>query len=92
MLGPQPVRYAVLMLTIGLLASWLGTLCWNRASRLLPTWLAGQMIVFETLAALLYGFLHRHAWPGALAACGIALLVAGVLRGAGAHRGPATSP
>ena len=91
-LGPRPMRYVVLMLAIGLLASWLGTLCWNRASRLLPTWLAGQLIVFETLAALLYGFLHRQVWPGALASCGIALLVLGVLRGAGAHRGPLASP
>jgi drug/metabolite transporter (DMT)-like permease len=36
-LGPQPLRYVGLMLTLGLCASWLGTLLWNRASKLLPT-------------------------------------------------------
>lgn len=85
-LGPEPLRFVALMLTIGLFASWLGTLCWNEASQRLPTALTGQLIVFETLAALAYAFALRGTWPGALTAGGIALLVAGVawaLRGRG---------
>ncbi len=53
-LGPQPGRFVALMLALGLLASWLGGLCWNEASQRLPTTVAGQLIVFETLAALAY--------------------------------------
>ncbi len=79
--GPRPWTYAGLMLAIGLLASWLGTLCWNRASRLLPTSLTGQLIVFETLAALAYGFLHRGQLPDLWTWVGMALLVAGVVAG-----------
>jgi drug/metabolite transporter (DMT)-like permease len=79
--GPRPLVYVGLMLAIGLLASWLGTLCWNQASRLLPTSLTGQLIVFETLTALAYGFMHRGAMPDAWAWAGIALLMAGVLAG-----------
>ena len=79
--GPRPWTYAGLMLAIGLLASWLGTLCWNRASSLLPTSLAGQLIVFETLAAMAYGFMHRAAWPQPWDWAGMALLVAGVVVG-----------
>jgi drug/metabolite transporter (DMT)-like permease len=79
--GPRPWVYAGLMLTIGLLASWLGTLCWNRASQLLPTSLTGQLIVFETLAALAYGFVHRGSLPEAWTWAGIVLLVAGVVTG-----------
>jgi drug/metabolite transporter (DMT)-like permease len=78
-LGPQPARFVGLMLAIGLLASWLGTLCWNAASQRLPTTLAGQLIVFETLAALAYAFVLRGAPPDAVTAAGIALLVAGVV-------------
>ncbi|MBP7564597.1 MAG: DMT family transporter [Burkholderiaceae bacterium] len=78
-LGPRPWMFVGLMVSIGLLASWLGTLCWNEASRRLPTALAGQLIVFETLAALLYAFLLRGEWPTALTVTGIALLMAGVL-------------
>jgi drug/metabolite transporter (DMT)-like permease len=60
------------MLTLGLCASWLGTLLWNRASKLLPTALAGQLIVFETLAAFAYAFIWRGALPGSTALLGIA--------------------
>ena len=78
-LGPDPLRFVGLMLAIGLFASWLGTLCWNEASQRLPTSLAGQLIVFETLAALSYAYLLRGEWPGPLTFAGVALLVAGVV-------------
>lgn len=77
-LGPRPEAYLGLMLAIGLFSSWLGTLCWNEASQRLPTSLAGQLIVFETLAALGYAFALRGQWPGGTTLTGIALLVAGV--------------
>ncbi|SBT04925.1 Inner membrane protein YtfF [Candidatus Accumulibacter aalborgensis] len=85
-LGPQPVRYVGLMLTLGLCASWLGTLFWNRASKLLPTALAGQLIVFETLAAFAYAFIWRGTLPGVLALAGILLLIGGVILGVRAFR------
>lgn len=78
--GPRPQFFVALMVVIGLLASWLGTLCWNEASQRLPTALAGQLIVFETLAALSYAFVWRGQWPEPLTLAGIGLLVAGVLR------------
>jgi drug/metabolite transporter (DMT)-like permease len=78
-LGPRPVEYLGLMFAVGLLASWLGTLCWNEASQRLPTTLVGQLIVFETLAALAYAFMLRGQVPGTATLGGIALLVAGVL-------------
>jgi drug/metabolite transporter (DMT)-like permease len=78
-LGPQPERFVGLMLAIGLLASWLGTLCWNEASQRLPTTLVGQLIVFETLAALAYAFALRGSPPTGATLAGIALLVAGVV-------------
>ena len=87
-LGPQPLRFIGLMLAIGLFASWLGTLLWNRASQRLPTTLAGQLIVFETLSALLYAFLWRGALPSAQALAGIALLCAGVVLGVRLFRAP----
>ncbi|WP_266184069.1 DMT family transporter [Dyella humicola] len=76
--GPHPWRFIGLMAAIGLFASWLGTLCWNAASQRLPTALSGQLIVFETLAAMTYAFLLRGRLPGRLTLTGIALLVMGV--------------
>ncbi|MGY4830850.1 DMT family transporter [Sphaerotilaceae bacterium SBD11-9] len=77
--GPRPGDYVLLMFAIGLFASWLGTVCWNEASQRLAPSLAGQLIVFETLAALSYAFMLRHQWPQAQTLAGIGLLVAGVM-------------
>ena len=93
--GTVPWRFLLLMLATGLLASWLGTVCWNEASQRLPASLAGQLIVFETLAALAYAYALRDAWPAPAAALGVATLVAGVVLGvrrgkvAGLKAGPA---
>jgi len=78
--GPRPLVFVGLMAAIGLFASWLGTLCWNEASQRLPTALVGQLIVFETLAALAYAFLLRGQWPQPLTLAGIALLIVGVMQ------------
>ncbi|MFZ6721293.1 DMT family transporter [Undibacterium sp. Ji49W] len=77
--GPRPQYFIGLMLIIGLFASWIGTLCWNKASQLLPTNLAGQLIVFETLAALTYAFILKRQFPEPVTLLGIALLIAGVM-------------
>jgi drug/metabolite transporter (DMT)-like permease len=76
--GPRAGDFVALMFAIGLLASWLGTLCWNEASQRLPPTLAGQLIVFETLSALAYAFMLRGQAPQAQTLAGVALLVAGV--------------
>jgi drug/metabolite transporter (DMT)-like permease len=77
--GPRVWEFIGLMLAIGLFASWLGTLCWNEASQRLPPALAGQLIVFETLAALAYALMLRGQAPAPGVLVGVALLVAGVL-------------
>jgi len=85
-LGPRPQAFVGLMLAVGLLASWLGTLCWNTASQRLPTGLLGQLIVFETLSALVYAWLLRGSWPAPLTLLGALLLIGGVLLGLRAYR------
>ena len=77
--GPRALDFLLLMFAIGLFASWLGTLCWNEASQRLPPTLSGQLIVFETLAALSYAFVLRGEGPRPETLAGIALLVAGVI-------------
>ena len=77
--GPRTTDFLLLMFAIGLFASWLGTLCWNEASQRLPPSLAGQLIVFETLAALAYAFVLRGRAPQVETLLGVALLIAGVV-------------
>jgi len=59
-------------------ASLIGNNLWNIASRRLPLTLSGQMIVFETLFALAYGFVYNGRWPRTLEIAAIALLIVGV--------------
>ena len=73
-------------LAVALGASVIGNGLWNAASRLLPLSLSGQLIVFETLFALLYGFLHEGRWPRPLESAAIALMLAGVLWSVSLHR------
>jgi drug/metabolite transporter (DMT)-like permease len=77
---------------LALFASVLGNACWNRASRLLPLSLAGQMIVFETIFALLYGFAWEWRLPAGLELLAIACLLAGVLWCARLHAARAATP
>ena len=59
-------------------ASTIGNAFWNAASRRLPLTLSGQLIVFETLFALLYGFIYEHRMPRLLELAAIVLLLVGV--------------
>lgn len=79
-------RLAGVSMGVALLASILGNLLWNRMSRLLPLTLVGQMILFETLFALLYGFLWEARLPTGLEAAAFVLVVASVLSCIAAHR------
>lgn len=75
---------------VALLSSVVGNACWNQASRLLPLALSGQVLVVETLAALLFGFAWEQRLPTALELMAIALLVGGVAWCLNCHR--AASP
>ncbi|MFT4197904.1 MAG: DMT family transporter, partial [Pseudoxanthomonas sp.] len=83
--GGDWLRFWGLAALLALLASVIGNACWNRASRLLPLSLMGQMIVFETVFALLYGFAWERRLPNPLEAVAIACLLAGVLWCASLH-------
>ncbi len=60
-------------------ASVIGNQLWNIASRSVPMTLSGQLILFETLFALLYGFIYQQRLPRTLESAAIVLLIAGVL-------------
>lgn len=56
-------RFAAISAGMAVFASILGNSFWNRMSRMLPLTLVGQMILFETLFALLYGFAWESRLP-----------------------------
>ena len=75
-------NWSVFWLTNALLAlgaSVIGNHLWNIASRRVAVTLSGQLILFETLFALLYGFIYAHRLPRPLEAAAIVLLTVGVM-------------
>lgn len=66
---------------LGVIVSWLATTGWNKVSQKLPTVLIGQLLVFETISSLLYGYIHdRHIPPLSIIIC-IAIALAGIVMG-----------
>jgi len=74
-----------LNLLLALVSSWLGYMAWNACTRRLPLTLTGQMVVFETLFALAYGFAYLQRLPSTLEAISIVLLVGGVVASVRLH-------
>ncbi|WP_169307464.1 DMT family transporter [Chitiniphilus eburneus] len=66
-------------LLLGIGASWIATWLWNLASQRLPVGLVGQLIVSETVFALLYGFVLAWRAPRGSELAAIALFVCGVM-------------
>ncbi|MDO9403435.1 MAG: DMT family transporter [Polaromonas sp.] len=83
---PDRSLFLLLCLGTGLGSAWLATVLWNIASQRLSASLCGQLIVSETMFALLYSFMWDGHWPSAaqLAACG--LFAAGIVASIRAHR------
>lgn len=77
-----------LNLMLALVSSWLGYLAWNACTRRMPLTLTGQMVVFETLFALLYGFIYLRRLPNLLEMLAIVLLLGGVMAAVRFHLVP----
>jgi len=65
-------------IVLAVISSWFGYMAWNLCTRSLPLTLTGQMVVFETLFALVYGFVYLQRLPGLLETLAIVLLLGGV--------------
>ncbi|MGS1017761.1 DMT family transporter [Allosphingosinicella humi] len=79
------LRFGAVATGIAIFASIIGNALWNQTSRLLPLTLVGQMILFETLFALLYGFLWEQRLPTVLEGTAMVLVTASVLSCLSAH-------
>ncbi|MDH6593943.1 drug/metabolite transporter (DMT)-like permease [Variovorax sp. TBS-050B] len=83
---PEGQLFLWLALAGGFGSSWLATILWNVASQRLSASLCGQLIVSETLFALLYSFLWDGRWPQAAEWLAALLFVLGILASIKAHR------
>lgn len=83
---PDGLLFVVLALAGGFGSSWLATILWNLASQRLSASLCGQLIVSETLFALVYSFVWDGRWPQATELVAALLFVLGILASIKAHR------
>ncbi len=86
LLGTRPVWFILVAGGSGIVCSWMGIAFWNAMSQRLPTVLAGHMIVFETVFAVLFAHAWRGAWPSATMLVGLTFLIAGVFVSLAAFR------
>ncbi|RZA31827.1 MAG: DMT family transporter [Lysobacteraceae bacterium] len=84
--GAEWLQFLAVVTAVAIFCSVVGNALWNHASRALPMALMGQMIVFETVFASLYGFMWEGRWPSGMEAAALVLLVAGVVSCTRAHR------
>ncbi|MFC5476973.1 DMT family transporter [Massilia suwonensis] len=80
------MAFTGIVTAVAILCSVVGNGLWNVASRTLPLSLMGQMIVFETVFAALYGFLWEGRWPTMGESVAMVLLLGGVVSCASVHR------
>lgn len=78
--------FALLCAVIGFGSTWLATILWNMASQRLSASLCGQLIVSETLFALLYSFAWDGHWPTLAQAMACVLFTLGIVASIRAHR------
>lgn len=78
--------FLLLCLGTGFGSAWLATILWNIASQRLSASLCGQLIVSETLFALLYSFAWDGRWPTLAQGAAALLFTFGILASIKAHR------
>lgn len=74
------------LLGSGIGSAWLATVLWNIASQRLSASLCGQMIVSETLFALLYSHWWQGTWPGIWHVSAALVFCLGIVLAIGVHR------
>lgn len=77
---------ATVCIATGVGAAWVATILWNIASQRLSASLCGQLIVSETLFALLYSYAWDAQWPSPLQMMACVMFVLGILASIRAHR------
>jgi drug/metabolite transporter (DMT)-like permease len=101
LVDPQPTRllqwtanyetvlsFIAAIVILGVVVSWFATQVWNGASRRLPITVAGQLLVIQSLAAIVYSSWMEQSMPDVIELICVALIVVGVVWGVKAVYAP----
>jgi drug/metabolite transporter (DMT)-like permease len=76
---------AIICIATGIGSAWAATILWNIASQRLSASLCGQLIVSETIFALVFSFAWDGTWPSVLQITACAFFLVGILISIRAH-------
>jgi drug/metabolite transporter (DMT)-like permease len=76
---------AIICIATGIGSAWAATILWNIASQRLSASLCGQLIVSETIFALVFSFAWDGTWPGVLQITACAFFLVGIFISIRAH-------
>lgn len=82
-------RFLAGILVLGVVVSWFATQVWNRVSRRLPITVTGQLLVVQSLAAIVYGSWLERQLPQWIELLCVVAVVVGVVWGVKAAYEPA---
>ena len=77
---------ATVCIATGVGSAWVATILWNVASQRLSASLCGQLIVSETIFALVYSYAWDAQWPSVLQLTACVLFLFGILASIKAHQ------
>lgn len=77
--GPEGLTFLAWSIGLGLAGGWLATWTWSVTSQRLPLALSAQLIVSETIFALIYGFWFAGIWPTPVEWIGALMQLTGVV-------------
>jgi drug/metabolite transporter (DMT)-like permease len=77
--------FAIVCIVTGIGSAWIATILWNLASQRLSASLCGQLIVSETVFALVYSYVLDGQWPRWIELAACVLFVLGILATIKAH-------
>jgi drug/metabolite transporter (DMT)-like permease len=76
---PDSYLFWLINIILGFMVSWGGAVLWNKASLLLPIFLASQLMVGETIVGLGFVYILNKAFPSLFESVGIIMIIAGVI-------------
>ena len=74
-------RFLFAITVLGLFSTWFAFALWNKASTQLPSSITGQLVILETIFALLFIYIIQERWPTVFETAGILCILGGVWRG-----------
>lgn len=73
------ITFVTISIVLGVVVSWFATLLWNKASRILPVSIAGQLVVFETISSILYVSVWERKMPTVIELVALTTIIFGVI-------------